>query len=1151
MMDVKKGSYAQTMNSSGRRPHPAAKEAAALMNTAGMSSWRQDPNGALLSQQTILKASSSSRPHSSIASARRSRQRPKSEYKSQPRQRTSSRPRPASAFVRSSRPSGSGRPPLEPSINVDTSLANDRDQTGDDLAALDAFEAQHGIDTPESDDGEDHSYQNLIENLRHHSARLAQPPSRPTSSRTVTLDQDHHPRPRSHARPQSLPVRHRAPDASVIQRQSLQRPKSHRAHPRHRTPASNQSSLNDSDLMMGAEDMVYSAQDGQYRIAQAHSQSSDVLPAPPEPIETTIRHEHFQQRVVKDQQLHSEMNQQEIVEDQGCYSHPQDQPIDGSMDAADTSSPPAFTTEDAFTDLRRPPSRQDEGSTVTHQAKAYASAAHSVQKPEASKPRADTKRLDARKTRKLKSKPKLARKAAEKPKYSSTATESSIKQRQVPSGAPPSQAVRSSSRCSDAESKLTYNSSEDENIFPMPSEEVDFQRSMPRKRLASPMPSRSLSHTPSDVGSVNQALMEQLASTVQQTIKSQRNGTAPRPPKHRVPKAPDRVSVELNTSAVPHGHRASVSPRPERAGGRPESRGGDDVTRATSRNDDGRAYRGDDMSTTSLTLEEQPYTDVKTEHAHPEVVPSLMEPSEQALARLQQELEASSDGDCLSTASPEGQQRSSLQHAAIARYLASREETRQSRPDTISPCTQPEQTKSTRTAPTGESQTLVSSSWQNQLPTRSRPDTAQKPSALEDAQPKVSSRQFAGPAAIPVVASSDLPPAVCAMRQRLHAAVDAVFQAQAAEEATWATRQRVILREVIQALSQTVSTATEDVANDADEDRDSLGVPRTADRGELGQQTSSRRDHPVMVRQAAVSPRPGSSRPPSGLRRPAQPYEQPQPRQQDAEHEQPSVVEQPDHSLPAKSRPTSGRSYRQNGSATASSLPTQPASPHQRDQRSEHVATPNTGFVVSFNATNSLPHQQQSAALERRRQRLLEAQQKREALRATRRQQQTQSARKVSEAPRPRSGQKLHATKRESNSTVTTTAAGAKLRDNRNICQNAVKAPTCLGNGAINKDKRTKALKALDNSDMVHYVIALRDPNNLKFRSIYGMSPEDTSRLVKVYGAGPKHILANMVAGYFRYDSGAKEFKSIPSQDMTVCDAVALKSSVWGSIRKF
>lgn len=130
--------------------------------------------------------------------------------------------------------------------------------------------------------------------------------------------------------------------------------------------------------------------------------------------------------------------------------------------------------------------------------------------------------------------------------------------------------------------------------------------------------------------------------------------------------------------------------------------------------------------------------------------------------------------------------------------------------------------------------------------------------------------------------------------------------------------------------------------------------------------------------------------------------------------------------------------------------------------------------------------------------------------------------------------------------------ANFKLRSNTGICVNAVKSPACLGGGAINQDKREAALASLQRAAPPHCVIVLRDPNNLKFRGLYATHITDEGKsveLIKFHGAGPRRITADMAARYFRYDSGAKDFRTIPSRDFGVCDAVALHANCWPSKR--
>ena len=152
-----------------------------------------------------------------------------------------------------------------------------------------------------------------------------------------------------------------------------------------------------------------------------------------------------------------------------------------------------------------------------------------------------------------------------------------------------------------------------------------------------------------------------------------------------------------------------------------------------------------------------------------------------------------------------------------------------------------------------------------------------------------------------------------------------------------------------------------------------------------------------------------------------------------------------------------------------------------------------------------------------------------------------------------RSGERPSSMRSDVSSAASTGAGGAgdgtadvekmpKLRSNVVICKNAIASPACLGSGDINASKREKALAAIEACAIPHLVIVLRTPTHLKFRGVYAVVPAGIS---KIYGSGPRTITKSMVAKYFRYDSGAKAFKPLPSRDFTVCDAVALRAAVW------
>lgn len=97
------------------------------------------------------------------------------------------------------------------------------------------------------------------------------------------------------------------------------------------------------------------------------------------------------------------------------------------------------------------------------------------------------------------------------------------------------------------------------------------------------------------------------------------------------------------------------------------------------------------------------------------------------------------------------------------------------------------------------------------------------------------------------------------------------------------------------------------------------------------------------------------------------------------------------------------------------------------------------------------------------------------------------------------------------------------LRSNLVICRNAIASPACLS-GPMNKARREAALEALQASGGTHFVVLLRDRNNLKFRGIYEVTP---TAVRKVFGSGPKALRAEMTDGFYRYNSGNREFQTL------------------------
>ncbi|ORZ38797.1 CKK domain-containing protein, partial [Catenaria anguillulae PL171] len=75
-------------------------------------------------------------------------------------------------------------------------------------------------------------------------------------------------------------------------------------------------------------------------------------------------------------------------------------------------------------------------------------------------------------------------------------------------------------------------------------------------------------------------------------------------------------------------------------------------------------------------------------------------------------------------------------------------------------------------------------------------------------------------------------------------------------------------------------------------------------------------------------------------------------------------------------------------------------------------------------------------------------------------------------------------------------------------------------------------LEDLERSGADNFVIALRGAQNHGFKALY-THLVDESQLVKVYGQGPLEVTADKISEYFKYDSGARAFKSIHTRSLS------------------
>jgi hypothetical protein len=68
-------------------------------------------------------------------------------------------------------------------------------------------------------------------------------------------------------------------------------------------------------------------------------------------------------------------------------------------------------------------------------------------------------------------------------------------------------------------------------------------------------------------------------------------------------------------------------------------------------------------------------------------------------------------------------------------------------------------------------------------------------------------------------------------------------------------------------------------------------------------------------------------------------------------------------------------------------------------------------------------------------------------------------------------------------------------------------------------------------SKAVHFLILFRQVNNFSFKGLY-VYDEESERAIKLYkdGIGPEIIEAASVAEFYKYDSGGRTFKAVPTK---------------------
>jgi hypothetical protein len=96
--------------------------------------------------------------------------------------------------------------------------------------------------------------------------------------------------------------------------------------------------------------------------------------------------------------------------------------------------------------------------------------------------------------------------------------------------------------------------------------------------------------------------------------------------------------------------------------------------------------------------------------------------------------------------------------------------------------------------------------------------------------------------------------------------------------------------------------------------------------------------------------------------------------------------------------------------------------------------------------------------------------------------------------------------------------------------------------GTVNQQVKSEVLEDLESSSSRHFIILFRQRNNYSFRGLYAYDAA-SDQAFKVYTGtqGPDIITADKVSEFYKYDSGGRSFKVIPTKSFgTSVHAIAL-----------
>ncbi|KAJ3372397.1 Calmodulin-regulated spectrin-associated protein 2 [Kappamyces sp. JEL0680] len=113
-------------------------------------------------------------------------------------------------------------------------------------------------------------------------------------------------------------------------------------------------------------------------------------------------------------------------------------------------------------------------------------------------------------------------------------------------------------------------------------------------------------------------------------------------------------------------------------------------------------------------------------------------------------------------------------------------------------------------------------------------------------------------------------------------------------------------------------------------------------------------------------------------------------------------------------------------------------------------------------------------------------------------------------------------------------------KTNKNIIKNALMHVSLAG--TLNRAIKEEVLQDLAESSATHFVVLFRDVNNFSFRGLYFWDPV-LDQTLKLYPGctGPTEIDPRAVLEFYKYDSGGRTFKEIPTKSFgRSVDAIAI-----------